>query len=64
MKDHEFREAVNSLRDLAKNYGQTEQLREQCSYWLRDFLNKLDNQKLPEDQFYNEWIKYHKDNHK
>lgn len=42
MKDHEFREAVNSLRDLAKKYAQTEQLREQCSYWLRDFLKKVE----------------------
>lgn len=44
MKDDEFREAVNSLRDLAKKYGQTDQLREQCSYWLRDFLKKVEKE--------------------
>ena len=40
MPDHKLREAVNELRDLAKTYGQTEQLRDRCADWLRK-LNRL-----------------------
>ena len=41
LKDHEFREAVNELRDLAVQYGQTQQLRERMAYWLRSFTSRL-----------------------
>lgn len=41
MKDHVFRESVNSLRDLANQYAGTQQLREQMAYWLRGFIQEL-----------------------
>lgn len=40
-KDHVFRELVNSLRDVAKQYGSTEQLRERISTVLRGHLAPL-----------------------
>lgn len=41
MKDHIFREAVNELRDLAKTFGGTQQLRERIAYRLRAFAQDV-----------------------
>lgn len=42
MKDHEFREQVNLLRDLAINYAQTGQLRERMAVFLKEFKDKVE----------------------
>lgn len=41
MKDHEFREAVNSLKRLVDVYSSTGQLRERLSVFLRGFEQKV-----------------------
>lgn len=41
MKDHEFREQVNLLRDLAINYSQTGHLRERMAVFLKEFKDKV-----------------------
>lgn len=38
LKPHEFRELVNELRDVARTYHATEQLREQIARTLRKFI--------------------------
>ena len=38
MPDHEIRETVNQLRDIAKAYGHTEQLRDRIAYCIVDKL--------------------------
>jgi hypothetical protein len=39
--DHEIRETVNQLRDIAKTYGHTHQLREQIAYCIVDKLKGI-----------------------
>ncbi len=36
MKDHEIRELVNKLTDVAREYGQTQQLRERIARVVKD----------------------------
>lgn len=40
MKDHEFREEVNSLKDLVLKYKDTQQLRSQLAEFLKSFKEK------------------------
>lgn len=40
MKDHEFRECVNDLRELVLEYGKASQLRSRLSTFLQEFKNK------------------------
>lgn len=41
MKDDEFRDCVNELRDLSIKYAHTDQLRSQLSSFLRKFHDRL-----------------------
>lgn len=41
MKDHEFREEVNTLRDISDTYYKTGQLRERLSIFLQSFKEKV-----------------------
>lgn len=41
MKDHEFAECVNELREICKAYGSTEQLRGRLAIFLQDFREKM-----------------------
>lgn len=43
MKDHEFREEVNNLKDLVLKYKDTQQLRSRLSAFLIDFEKKVNN---------------------
>ncbi len=38
MKDHEIRELVNKLTDVARKYGQTQQLRERIKAVVKDAI--------------------------
>lgn len=40
LKDHEVARMVNALRDVAKEYGQTQQLRERIAGVVRDYLGR------------------------
>lgn len=42
MKDHEFREAVNDLRDLVIEYKDTAQLRARLSTFLKEFKESVE----------------------
>lgn len=42
MKDHEFRDHVNTLRDIAITYGGTGQLRSRLSMFLQDFKERVE----------------------
>lgn len=44
MKDHEFREEVNNLKELVLKYKETQQLRERLSSFLKDFKKKVNNE--------------------
>ena len=41
---HEFREAVNELRELALTYGATDQLRDRLSAWLTEYTHLMADQ--------------------
>lgn len=41
MKDHEFAQSVNELREICKSYGSTEQLRARLAVFLQDFREKI-----------------------
>lgn len=41
MKDHEFAQSVNELREICKAYGSTEQLRARLAIFLQDFREKM-----------------------
>jgi hypothetical protein len=45
MKDHEFREQVNDLKELVIKYGHTQQLRAQLSAFLSQFQNQCEKSK-------------------
>ena len=45
MKDHEFREEVNSLKTLVLKYKDTEQLRSHLARFLSKFKDKIENTK-------------------
>lgn len=42
MKDHEFREEVNTLRDIANQFEGTHQLRAQLAMFLKEFKEKVE----------------------
>ena len=44
MKDHEFREEVNNLKELVLKYKDTQQLRSRLSTFLTDFKKKVNNE--------------------
>jgi protein associated with RNAse G/E len=42
MKDHEIRELVNEVTEVAKEYANTQQLRERISMAVKEHLEKID----------------------
>ena len=45
MKDHEIREAINELRDIAIEWHAYEQLRERIAHVILDMVKKLRDEK-------------------
>lgn len=43
MKDHEFRQEVNDLKELVLTFKDTQQLRERLRMFLTEFKNKVEN---------------------
>lgn len=44
MKDHEFREQVNALKELVLTYKDTQQLRERLRIFLGEFKEKAESE--------------------
>lgn len=45
MKDHEFREQVNELKELVLKFKDTQQLRSRLATFLSDFKNQVEETK-------------------
>ena len=45
MKDHEFREQVNELKELVLKFKDTQQLRSRLSTFLSDFKKQVEETK-------------------
>jgi outer membrane receptor for ferrienterochelin and colicin len=45
MKDHEFREQVNELKELVLKFKDTQQLRSRLTTFLSDFKKKVEETK-------------------
>jgi hypothetical protein len=43
MKDHEFRQEVNDLKELVLTFKDTQQLRERLRMFLTEFKKKVEN---------------------
>lgn len=43
MKDHEFRQEVNDLKELVLTFKDTQQLRERLRMFLTDFKKKVES---------------------
>lgn len=43
MKDHEFRQQVNDLKDLVLTYKDTQQLRERLRMFLSEFKKEVES---------------------
>lgn len=59
MKDHEFRELVNQLRDIAVEYRDTQQLRERIAHTVRAALqpgNSAQPVTVPDDTRRMDWL--------
>lgn len=44
MKDHEFRQEVNDLKELVLTFKDTQQLRERLRMFLTEFKKKVEKQ--------------------
>lgn len=44
MKDHEFRQEVNDLKELVLTFKDTQQLRERLRIFLTEFKKKVESQ--------------------
>lgn len=44
MKDHEFRQEVNDLKELVLTFKDTQQLRERLRMFLTEFKKKVEDQ--------------------
>jgi hypothetical protein len=44
MKDHEFRQEVNDLKELVLTFKDTQQLRERLRMFLSEFKKKVESQ--------------------
>ena len=45
MKDHEFREQVNELKELVLKFKDTQQLRSRLAIFLSEFKDKVEKHK-------------------
>ncbi len=48
MKDHEIRETINELRDIAKEFHAQQQLRERICYVIINMVEKIRNERNEE----------------